>query len=113
MSNLVVIAPSVVGIIISAVIPILVGLITKATLSSGAKAVFMLILNAVNALVTTAVTTDGSAIITRQAFANFVIGVVISVAAYYGVYKPNNVTSDAGGKLAPTVGIGPSVPPVQ
>src|SRR5882672_3300597 len=99
MKDLVVLSPSIAGIIISAVIPILVGLITKATLSSGAKAVLMLILNAANALIVTAMTTDGSAVVTKQAFVNFVLGVVISVAAYYGVYKPNNVTSDAGGKL--------------
>lgn len=95
-----------VSILVSVVIPVVTGLVTKLSTPSSVKSVVMIVLNAANALITSAVLADGSAILTQDTLVNFVMGVVISVAAYAGVYKPANVTSSKpDGKLAPTRGL--------
>lgn len=104
----VVLAPPIVMVILSIVIPLVVGIISKASLASGVKAVIMLVLNALNAFIVTAVVVDGSAVFTKTAFMNFVLGVVVSVATYFGVYKPVGLSSH--GALGPDVGIGPKAP---
>lgn len=106
--DLVVIAPPIVHLIVALFIPILVGLITKITVPPAVKAVVLLILNALSAFIFTAMATDGSAVFTKEAFANLVLGVAISVAAYFGVYKPLDLTSSSPtGKLGTQLGIGP------
>ncbi len=90
---------------ISAAIPILVGLITKATLPTVWKGVLTLTLNAVATLVLTATMTDAK-LITEQAFLQWAVAFGLSVAAYVGIYKPAELHSNPGGKLAPNVGLG-------
>jgi hypothetical protein len=104
----VVLAPPIVMVVISIIIPVVVGLISKASLPGAVKAAILLALNALNALIVTAITIDGSAVLTKEAFINFVFGVVVSVASYFGVYRPARITSH--GVLGPTVGIGPKTP---
>lgn len=97
----------VVTIIISTAIPIITGLLTKATLPSWIKGVMTIILNAVNALVVNATLADGTAVISQETFVVWVLGVVTSIAIYAGVYKPAHITSSGDGKLKPESGIGP------
>lgn len=104
----VVLAPPIVMVVISILIPLAVGLVSKASLASGVKAVLLLVFNALNAFIVTAIVADGSAYVTKQSFMNFVLGVVVSVATYFGVYKPVGLSSH--GALGPDVGIGPKVP---
>lgn len=107
-ADLVVVAPPIVHIIVAIFIPIIVGLLTKITVPPAVKAVVLIVLNALSAFIFTAQATDGSAVFTKEAFANLVLGIVISVAMYFGLYKPLDLTSSTPtGKLGPTVGIGP------
>lgn len=106
-ADTVTLSPPFVSLIISAIIPIVVGIISKATLAPAIKAVFLLVFNALNVYITTAIVVDGSAVFTQQTFAHFLVGVVISIAVYFGVYKPANLTDK--GALGPDFGLGPKV----
>lgn len=95
-----------VQVAVGMLIPIVVGLITKFSTSSGVKALAMLILNAVQTLIVTATMADGTAIISKQTFIAWALALVVSVASYAGVYKPLNVTSSTEtGKLKPGKGL--------
>jgi hypothetical protein len=95
-----------VTVLVSVIIPIITGLLTKITTPPWVKSVVTIVLNAVNALVTTAVLADGTAVLSQGTLVTFIMGVVISVAAYAGVYKPANITSSTpDGKLAPNKGV--------
>lgn len=92
--------------IVSFFIPVLTGLLTKVTTSSGVKGLVTLVLNAVNALVVGNMVGDGTVALTQETLVTFFLGLSISVASYAGVYKPLNVTSSTSdGKLAPHKGI--------
>jgi hypothetical protein len=94
-----------VQLILSMVIPLVVGLLTKISTSSGVKAVLMLVLNAVQTLIVQATMADGTAIIDQSTFIAWALALVVSVATYFGVYKPLNITSSTpDGKLAPNSG---------
>lgn len=95
-----------VTLLVSLVIPVVTGLLTKASLSSGIKGLITLVLNAVNALIVGATLADGTAAFSQETLVVFLFGLAISVATYVGVYKPLNVTSNEGGLLAPAHGIG-------
>lgn len=96
----VVVAAPIVTLIVSALIPLLVGLLTKATWSPVVKAVMMIVLNAVSAFVTTSMLADGTAAFSSEAFWTWLVGVIVSAVSYVVAYKPNGVTSNVGGKLA-------------
>lgn len=92
----------VVTILLGTVLPILVGLVTKLDAPSGMKGSILIVLNAVQAGVVSATTSDGSASFTRESIVLFLFGLATSLSTYYGVYKPLDVPS----KLAPEFGIG-------
>lgn len=95
-----------VQIILGMLVPLVVGLLTKFTTSSGVKAVIMLILNAVQTLIVQATMADGTAIIDQSTFIAWALALVVSVATYFGVYKPLDLTSSTPeGKLAPKTGL--------
>lgn len=107
-----VITAPVVMFVVSLLIPIANGLLTKYTLSSGVKAVITIVLNAVAALVLTATQADGTAVISNSTLLTFVFGTIVSVVSYLGLYKPVGLTSSVpDGKLAPRSGVGPDVGP--
>jgi small basic protein len=104
-----VIAAPVVMLVISLLIPIVNGLLTKYTLPSSVKAVITIVLNAVAALIVTATQADGTAVFSNTALMTFVFGTTISVMSYLGLYKPVGLTSSkSDGKLGPSTGIGPT-----
>jgi hypothetical protein len=104
-----VIAAPVVMFVISLLIPIVNGLLTKYTFPSSVKAVITIVLNAVAALVVTATQADGTAVISNTALLTFIFGTTISVVSYLGLYKPTGLTSSTpDGKLAPNTGAGPA-----
>jgi len=103
-------SPFTVQIIVSMLIPILIGIITKATLPSSVKAVMMLVFNAVAALVIANTVDGGGAVISQATFQQWAIGLAISVASFFGVYSPMKISSHPDGYLAPHVGIGPAEP---
>lgn len=101
------IAAPVVQVIIALLIPLAVGLLTKYSFPSWLKGVLTIILNGLNALITTAITTDGSAVITQTVLLAWVMNTLISIAIYSGVYKPAGLTSSSpSGKLGPNSGLG-------
>lgn len=100
-------SPITVQIIVSMLIPIVIGLLTKSTLPGSVKAVGLLIANSVAALIIAATVDGGGAVISQTTFFQWAIGLAIAVASYFGVYEPMRLTSKPDGVLAPNVGIGP------
>lgn len=97
----VVIAAPIVTIIVSLLIPVVNGLLTKASTPSGVKAIGTIILNAVWALFANGVLADGSAVFSSTTLYTALLGCTISIVSYAGVYRPMNVTSSGdNGKLA-------------
>lgn len=96
----VVIAAPIVTIIVSLIIPLINGFLTKPSTPSGVKAIGTILLNAAAALITNGVVADGSSVFSTATLYTAILGAVISIVTYAGVYKPLNVTSNAGGKLA-------------
>lgn len=88
--------------LIAFLLPIVIGLVVKASLPSGAKSVVMIVLTGVTALLSEAGATE-SGLITSDMFRTWVETMVISIASYYGIYRNIGL-----GNLAPESGIGPS-----
>lgn len=86
-------SPLLVSFVIAALIPILTGVLTKATWSSGTKGLLTLVLTAVQTLIVQNVTADGGAFFSQEVLLAFMLSFVISIASYYGVYKPAKLTS--------------------
>lgn len=98
-STIVVAAP-IVTIIVSLLIPLINGFLTKASTPTAVKAIGTIVLNSIWALFANGVLVDGSATFSTATLYTAILGSVISIAMYAGVYKPVNVTSNAGGSLA-------------
>jgi len=86
-------SPIVVVAVLSLLIPIVNGLITKLTTSSTVKAVVSLALSIITGLITVGVTDGGGAVISKEAALAAGISFIIQTAAYTGFYKPLGVTS--------------------
>jgi hypothetical protein len=97
-----------VAFIIATMIPIAVGFLTK--LESKYKGPLMIVLNAVNAVLTNALLEDGTAVISQAMLTTFVTGLIGSLAMYYGVWKPLGVTSSAVQVAGPAAGTTVSIP---
>ena len=77
------------AILSGVVIPLLVGLITKLQASSGIKAILNFGLSAITA----AVALESEANFNWKTFAvNFALTWVVSIATYYGLWKPTGVS---------------------
>ena len=97
--------PSITRVLVALVIPVLVGLATKVSASDRIKAVVMIVLAAVGALVVNATQSDGSAVLSAAMLSDWAITTATAVAAYLGVLKP--LTNGAlNSRLAPTIGLG-------
>lgn len=92
--------PGTVRLIVAVLIPILVGVLTKSTWSGTVKGVIGLTLNFVNAAVVAATLADGHAAWSQATLREALVGFVISVAMYLGIYEKAGITSSPGGKLA-------------
>lgn len=93
-----------VSLLIGTVIPLLVGLLTKLNASSGVKAVVNALLAALAGFLTEAGSDEfvlGSAIVT------VLLTWAVSVATYYGLYKPTG-TSQAVQRSTRNFGVGSS-----
>jgi len=88
-------------------IPLLTGLLTHYNLSSKIKLIITGALNLVAAILTSAIVTDTSYIISGHTLVNAVMGFITSEAWYYGVFRKNGLTSSLPeGKLFPDKGLG-------
>lgn len=73
--------------IIAVLIPVVGGVAIRYLKSDNAKVAVGLVLNGLNALITTATTEGGDAILSASLVNNFIISTVVSIAALYGFYK--------------------------
>lgn len=104
--SLIVISAPVVTIIMSLLIPIINGLITKYSVSGAVKGFITLVLNAIVAFITTNASDTGAALFSLQTLETAALGFVISVAIYAGIYRPAKITSSTpDGKLGPNSGV--------
>jgi hypothetical protein len=81
----------VVQLLVSVFIPIITGIVT--TSSARIKGLVTIILNAVTALIVTATTADGTAVISEQTLLTAAIGVASSLLAYVHAWKPLGLTN--------------------
>lgn len=79
--------------LIGAVVPLVVGFVTNIRDHAFAKGFLMLVLNAVNALITQATLADGSAVFSKALVMLFLVGTATSLVAYYNAWKPLKATS--------------------
>lgn len=106
-----IVAAPAVQLLVALLIPLAVGLITKYTLPGWIKATLTIILNAVNTLVVTSITADGTALFTQTMLMTWALNTAISIAIYHGLYRPAGLTSSTpNGALSPKTGIGPTPP---
>ena len=82
-------------------LPLVVGLISKSTLSKAGKTAVMLVLTGVAALFNQVDANAG--ILTVEMLTTWLGTMVVTIASYYGVGE--NI---GGGNIAPDVGIGPA-----
>ena len=85
-------------------IPLLVGLVTKSTASSAVKAWVQAVLAAAAGALAVALTNSGGVTLLALVEAG-VQTFVVSIAAYYGLWKPTTVAAKVAA-VAPNVGIG-------
>lgn len=105
-----VIAAPIVLLVTGVLIPLVTGLVTKWTLPSWIKGAMTVVLNAVAAGIAVAVTADGTAVVSNEWLLSTLYGCMVSLIAYAKLFLPAGLTSSSpAGKLAPNVGLGPSV----
>lgn len=98
----VVLAPTFVTFLITLALPFLVALVTKWNASDRLKAALLLVLTAVNTLVGQAIVDNGSAVISKQTFLNWMLATAVAVASYLGFWKP---VVHVNSKAAPNFGV--------
>lgn len=106
MTNQVVLNATAVMIVLSLVIPAVVGIVTKYNAPPPVKYVVTLAASLIASLINTSITLDGTSVISKEALVLTGLQFLTATLAYLGLYKP----LDANAKLAPGKGIGPSAP---
>ena len=106
--NLVTLSPHWVSFIITLLLPLAVALVTKVNAPPRVKAVVLLVLTALNVLITNAVIDTGQAVFSRETLVQWLMSTLIAVFMYLGVYQP---IAQINARLAPNAGIGPKAPP--
>lgn len=91
---------TVVTALVSVIIPVITGLVTKAKTSSTVKGLISIALNAINSAIVTATVADGTAVWSKSSVFTWIVGTVVSLATYLNVYKPAGITSTPGVKGA-------------
>lgn len=94
--------PTLVLILVSVLIPILTGLLTKINASTTLKQVVTIILAGANAVIVSNLGEDGGAVLTDSVITDALVSWTVAIASYLGVYKPH----DANTKLARNTGLG-------
>jgi predicted Na+-dependent transporter len=86
-------APSTVQIVVAFLIPFAVGLLSKATWPGYIKGGISIVLNFANAAIVAATLVDGGAAWSETTLRNALIGLAVSLASFYNVFKPANLVS--------------------
>jgi len=87
-----------ISLCVTILLPVLVGLVTKASTSGGFKAILLAALSAVTGIGSVLIATDGPVDL-YPLFLASVGTFVIAVATYYGLWKPTTVTAKAQSAL--------------
>lgn len=104
-SSIVVISAPIVTLISALLIPIVNGLLTRITVAGGVKGLITIVMNTIMAFITTNASDTGASVFSLQTLYTAVLGFLISVAIYAGVYRPAEITSSSpAGKLGPNSG---------
>lgn len=85
-------------LLVTVLLPVLVGLVTKATTSPGAKAVLLAVLSAITGVASALIQAEGAVDLYPLAL-NAISVFVIAVATYYGLWKPTTVAAKAQASL--------------
>lgn len=96
--------PYLVAAFLGSIVPLVTGFLTKPSTPTWVKVWGSNALALLVGVITVATTEDGGAVISWSTVAAGVVAWLSKQAAYSGVYKPQGVTSNDGGKLA-TVGV--------
>lgn len=83
-----------VQMVVSGLLPILLGFVMKSGWSSKLKANVGIIAAAVTAFITNAINQDGVAFVSWDMVQIFILGLVIQIATYNGFYKPATEIND-------------------
>jgi hypothetical protein len=86
---------------VAAALPLVIGFLYKSSLSQAGKAAVMLVITAIAALANQVDANAG--ILTVEALYTWLGTTIVTIATYYGVWKPLGA-----GNVAPQAGIGPS-----
>lgn len=79
-------------LLVGTLIPILVGLITKANAPAAVKSICMIVLSAIGAAFVVSTQADGTAVFSKETIVATLNTIVQAVATYYGVWKPSGVS---------------------
>lgn len=88
---------AILGVLISAVLPLLVGLVTKASTDPKIKSLLLVALTAITAVLTEA-QTKGS-FVWQQALLTFVASFATAMTIHLGFYRPTGITGAVQGTL--------------
>lgn len=82
---------SLLQILVSMVLPLVVGIVVKQVAQPAVKSITLAVLSAVTAIATSALNSGGQ--IGKDTVIQAVIGFVIAVGSYYGIWKPTGVSN--------------------
>ncbi len=97
-------------ILLSLAVPIVNGILLKYAVPTTIKVLVTVVLSAVQGLISGNMTDDGGSLVSKEVFVLWIVGLVISIATYLGVYSKVGITNRPGGALGANVGIGPATP---
>lgn len=95
-----VVSAPVIMFVTGVLIPLVTGLLTRAQTSELVKGLVTIVLSAAATLVANATVADGTGVFTSQMFFTWLFTTATALFSYARVWKPANVTSNEGGKLA-------------
>ena len=94
---------NVLTILLSTVIPILVGIVTKEFAAGGLKAVILMAFSGLTGVVNSMIENEG--VLTSETLTAAVVAWVTAVATYYGFLKPSGISEKVNTATA-AVGVG-------
>mgnify|MGYP000899768431 CR=1 FL=1 len=96
-------------IITATLIPLFVGLITKLVAPPALKAILLIVIGTIATAIAVSTGADGIAVISKTTLIESFQTVVTSIAMYYGVFKPTNI-SPAINKATANFGLNFDIP---
>lgn len=96
--------------LLAVVIPLVVGIITTKASAGWFRSLALIVLTALATMITTAVQADGIAVLGKADIIEAINNVVVSIAIYYGVWKPTGISAkvnDATATFGLNVGAAP------